>query len=468
MSYSQSSLCSSSITNSLLQAAKDTSSEKSGRNKPSVAVGAGVLSFNGDVTNGLYSNLTAGYNISLEQALGRFVSISVNGLYGTLRGYDAPKFPNLNFESKIMQGDFNVSVHLDKPLSPYVSAGVGYLQFNPYGDLKDANGLKYYYWSDGSIKDKPENDINKQQAKNLARDYKYETKLTDSVTNYKRSTMLIPIGLGVDIRLLDRFSVRGGLTYYVTFSDWIDNYRAGSTDDSYLYANVSLYYKFGKNKRKGSDDAAFEKADSTDTDNDGVSDLNDKCQDTPKGEKVNKFGCLLDTDNDGIPDVRDKEINSSSGAMVDADGVAYTDSTIAKQREHYDSLASGKLEKMWEEKMKLDTTGMSQFNKQDSSQQRTQVDTGFALDNNLNKVKTTANVDQLNKVQENQAQPVDSKKMPTEFMYFDKDKDDKISKEEVEMAVDNFFDGDPNITAKKVQELIDYFLNNKVKTHNNY
>lgn len=42
-----------------------------------------------------------------------------------------------------------------------------------------------------------------------------------------------------------------------------------------------------------------------DSDGDGVPDKDDRCPNTPKGYKVDRFGCPLDTDKDGIPDSED-------------------------------------------------------------------------------------------------------------------------------------------------------------------
>lgn len=42
-----------------------------------------------------------------------------------------------------------------------------------------------------------------------------------------------------------------------------------------------------------------------DSDGDGVPDKNDRCPNTPKGYKVDTFGCPLDSDRDGIPDSED-------------------------------------------------------------------------------------------------------------------------------------------------------------------
>lgn len=58
----------------------------------------------------------------------------------------------------------------------------------------------------------------------------------------------------------------------------------------------------------------------TDSDNDGVSDLLDKCPDTPEGIEVDKFGCPKDSDGDGVPDYMDQCHDSLSGNKVDEKG----------------------------------------------------------------------------------------------------------------------------------------------------
>lgn len=65
-----------------------------------------------------------------------------------------------------------------------------------------------------------------------------------------------------------------------------------------------------------------------DSDNDGVSDKNDKCPDTPAGVQVDKTGCPLDKDIDGVADYLDEcpdiaGISALNGcADSDKDGVA--------------------------------------------------------------------------------------------------------------------------------------------------
>lgn len=58
----------------------------------------------------------------------------------------------------------------------------------------------------------------------------------------------------------------------------------------------------------------------SDSDGDGVSDLNDKCPDTPENIEVDEHGCPKDSDGDGVPDYMDQCHDSLSGKKVDANG----------------------------------------------------------------------------------------------------------------------------------------------------
>ena len=57
-----------------------------------------------------------------------------------------------------------------------------------------------------------------------------------------------------------------------------------------------------------------------DEDGDGVSDVEDFCQYTPEGVKVDRRGCALDSDGDGVPDHRDSCPGTPAGAVVNTDG----------------------------------------------------------------------------------------------------------------------------------------------------
>ena len=57
-----------------------------------------------------------------------------------------------------------------------------------------------------------------------------------------------------------------------------------------------------------------------DSDNDGVYDDIDQCQNTNAGVKVSKYGCEADLDDDNIVDSKDKCLNTQYGAKVDMNG----------------------------------------------------------------------------------------------------------------------------------------------------
>ncbi|MGZ4048404.1 MAG: outer membrane beta-barrel protein [Bacteroidia bacterium] len=406
---------------------------------PSVAIGAGILSFNGDVGNGVnlssFSRIRGGYNLTVEQRIGKYFGVSLNGLYGKLSDSDRGTGPasNLNFESTIMQGDLNVVLHFDNDLilsrnsvfAPYIFGGIGYLKFDPHGDLKDKNNVAYNYWTDGTIRNLPQTDPGAASATIIQRDYTYETKLTDSTTNYKRSTLAVPIGIGFNLKVLRNLSVNVGATYYITFSDWIDNYKAGK-NDKYLYANVSIQYTFGKDADDSNpiyNSVDFSALDKMDTDGDGVNDGDDRCPGTPKGVKVNSHGCPDDNDEDGVPDYRDKELMTKRGALVDENGVTITDQMLADKQAKFDSLAT--------ERSEL-------FNENPSLSYLKDVEAKSTEARKNNTAPTTT--------------------IPYALRSADTNKDGFITTEEITAAIDQFFEGDSDFTVEKLNDLIDFFF----------
>lgn len=76
-------------------------------------------------------------------------------------------------------------------------------------------------------------------------------------------------------------------------------------------ATAGLQFSFGRSSK--------------DSDEDGVSDRNDRCDDTPIGALVDATGCPLDSDGDGVFDGLDECDDTPAGARVNASGCA-TDS----------------------------------------------------------------------------------------------------------------------------------------------
>lgn len=403
---------------------------------PSFYLGAGVMSFNGDIGKGIdISSLTrirSGFTVGAEQRIGKFIGISLEGAFGKVANSDHSATSNLNFESPIRQGNLNFVFHFDNGLifknnsvvGPYFQAGISFIKFDPHSDLKDKNGIAYNYWSDGTIRNVPEMSPPVNTTPIIQRDYTYETQLTDPAENYKRTSMGLPLCLGFKLNATDLLSFNIAGVYNLTFTDRIDNVKDGKSD-RYFFGFVSMEFKFYKKEKDNSEHSAidFASLDKSDLDEDGVPDKDDDCPGTLKGTSVNSHGCPLDTDGDGIPDFKDKELNSAKGATVDEFGVTITDQAIAAKQSKMDSLA----------------TDRSQLFKQNPSLAYLKdVESKFKEERKSNPGKKTT--------------------IPAALKVADKNKDGLITTNEITDAIDAFFDGNAVLSIDKINSLIDYFF----------
>lgn len=414
---------------------------------PSIGVGAGALSFFGDIDsrNSYFKNhqMRYGYALHIEQRIWSALGVSLNGLYGQVAENQRDLTTYKNFESTIMHGEFDVILYLDNNLfinrasrfSPYLFGGVGYMMFTPKGDFLNEDGKPYILWEDGTIRTELPDETTISHIDPTSPDYnrttfdgKYETDLEfaygDSAT-YEKASITIPFGLGLRYKLSDKFNfdVRG--TYVITQTDYLDNFKVGGgsllDNDQFLYTEISFSYNLGS-KTPGKeasiyDDVDFGGIDEGDDDGDGVPNMKDKCADTPNGVSVNEDGCPPDMDLDGVPDFKDEEPNSPAGAIVDIYGVTIgeeailaNDDTIAAQRKHlkevYPSSAS---------------EPVGQYAKFEEVKTGSKVDLG-------------------------------------EFREVDLNNDGYISADEISSAIDAFFDGELDYSASKLHSLIDFFF----------
>lgn len=397
----------------------------------SVTAQAGGLKFLGDVGKkgnaNFFSDMRLGYGLGVEYRIGKVLGIGIDGMYGKLAGTDNDKSSHLNFQSTVMGGGLNVFAFFDKlgekekDVSPYIHAGFGYLMFDPYGDLRDKNTTLYNYWNDGSIRNLSETTTNEPLSTIIKRDYKYETQLKDSVANYARNTFYIPVGVGAKFKMGFRTSLRIGVAYNICLSDYIDNYKQGG-NDSWASANVGINIHFGKKAKDAYSNVDFKAVDNSDTDGDGVKDLDDRCLGTPKGVKVDGKGCPDDKDDDGVFDYMDKELATKKGARVDGNGVTINEEELAKRQLEWDSLSVERSE-------------------------------GF---NNAPSLSYLQNIEA--KTKENQAKSGKTAAIPAEFVEADYNKDGIISAAEITKTIDGFFEGANSFNVEKINKLIDYFF----------
>jgi hypothetical protein len=193
-----------------------------------------------------------------------------------------------------------------------------------------------------------------------------------------------------------------------------------ASNDFFMFTNISYHYDFFTAKKvstkdKRYEEIAFEPLEG-DSDGDGVAELNDRCSDTPKGAKVNEFGCPMDSDNDGVYDYSDEEISTDEKLNVNKQGVGFTDEMITTR----DSIGTNRA-KMYE------------------------VYPDLLL---------------IYKGKDSTSKPADKLTDQNRWILkqFDFNKDGKISVDEVYDSIDKFFDGQMDVTATQLTDLIDYFF----------
>jgi hypothetical protein len=253
----------------------------SDRHYPSLMLGVGTSKFTGDVGKKNDANplddARPVFYLKGEYRFGKHLGLMAGGIYGKLAGTDNHPSSHRNFQSNLLQFELNCITYFDHLLkkndefSPFFGAGVGYLLFDAYGNLKNANGQTYYYWTDGSVRDLPEAPANMATAVIVKKDKSYESQLTDSANSYSRSCISIPILTGFDWRIGRKWDVQLGFNYNLLLSDYVDNYKSGG-NDSYWMAHVGLKYTFAPRPKTASDDVNFAEVDKLDVDNDGVPD----------------------------------------------------------------------------------------------------------------------------------------------------------------------------------------------------
>ncbi|VAW33389.1 OmpA family protein [hydrothermal vent metagenome] len=125
---------------------------------------------------------------------------------------------------------------------------------------------------------------------------------------------------GFSKSLSENLKLRTELRYRLENSD--DTHSGEDTFADVLF-NAGLSFAMGEAPRQETQTTLVEKAPQLDSDNDGVSDANDRCPNSPAGARVDSTGCTIvdgDDDRDGVPNSQDACPNSPAGAVVGRDG----------------------------------------------------------------------------------------------------------------------------------------------------
>jgi len=424
---------------------------------PVVSLAPGVFNFIGDVgytkANEPFFN-KSGFQIELQLQTKSRISFAATLLSGKVYGEEQDRSKALNFQSSIVaegimvRYDFINKKRSDQILIPYVTAGVEYVIFHSFADLKDAEGNTYHYWSDGSVRNLAQNDTGASSAIKIHRDYKYETDLRDANLDgfgkYSQAAIGFPIGAGVRFVLSPKVSLHFSSVWHLVGSDLIDGVteksngirKGNAKNDNLIFSSVSLRFDLAaqsETKRKNiyslskSDlkDVDFKALAYEDSDMDGIPDIEDDSSATPSKEKVDARGKPIDKDDDGIPDYRDLEPNSAPNAVVTVDGVTITEEMI-EEKFLKDSLAAlpaiveyvQSYDRLIQRKPELEKSDIEKLNLGDPSRA----------------------------------------KVPPLYRRLDTDANEYISPKEISIAIDEYMAGKSPYSIPEFYNLIDFFF----------
>lgn len=430
---------------------------------PAITLGAGVTGFIGDYTQAKVFELgrhRTSINVGIEQRLIKTLGLSANFMYGGVSANERVTEAPRNFGSTVMAGDLRAMFYFDNGwllkfksrFAPYLFGGVGYQMFDPKTDATDANGVAYNYWTDGTVRNLPQLQTNLGIAQIINRDYNYETAIT--TPGLAKNSLIIPFGAGLRYKLagmLDAF-VQG--TYFMTMTDDMDGVKAEG-NDAYLNVSAGIQVRIGKGPKdpnkerfKGVD---YKEIERTDSDEDGVRDLIDKCPNTPKGVTVTKEGCpenITDADNDGILDFEDKETNTPAGAIVGPDGKQIPDAVFEKQGNDTIAVprnARKNFPSSLPEKVKVNYQGLPENKINPPVQPSSGSGNGGNIDKSPSNVETA---------------PKTVVPIPTKYVGVDTNADGVVDAKEIARVVDEFYDGKSKYTIDEIYELIDFYYDN--------
>lgn len=407
--------------------------------KPVIGFGYGYINFLGEVRNKNLNPLmgTPAYKVNVATFVDNDHYIRANFffLFGQMAGNKVSvtePSQNLNFKTDLTT--FGVNLHYDfKPfiktgslLTPFISIGMESLQFNSKSDMYySVNGehFSYIYRPDGTIRDNTGNI--------MQRDNIFETDLRDQnlygLGSYNQSAFAIPVDAGVDMAIADRITMRLGYSLNYTFTDNIDNVSSKATqgvrgdkmNDMFGYSYLTFHFDLFTSPKtltvqnmfkdvEGIDYTLFD-----DSDLDIIPDMTDECPNTPSGVETDSIGCPFDTDKDGVPDFKDKELNTPAKTLVDDNGVQLNTEKFADEMVSRQAISRSEVE-------------------------------SFLM---MQRARTRYNIGKS------------SIPIPQRFKRIDKDKDDYISFDELLDAIDEFFDGSPDLkTPSDILELNDFFF----------
>lgn len=367
-----------------------------------------------------YSNFLNGSAVSVGYQLNRFSFLAQFD-----RGKLSPRNfspSDFNYETQFSSSHFKLRFNAitSEPFKLFIQTGIGSMNSNTKGDLKNNEGVNYHIWQDGTLRNLPEISSNFSQAVLLNADGNRETTLSTLKNN------VLSVGIGAQFQLHPNWSFV--LQHQALFFDKQDFTALGFKDYMQItQLSVGLRYQFiskQAKKLKPNDVPSidysgvdYEALENGDEDGDGVTNRLDECPLTPKGLKVNSLGCPPDVDSDGVYDQFDDELTTLPGAWVDAKGVTLSEGALKKKA--------------------LDSTSVT-------------VNVLRRVNKNSRPYPLYSNETYLNQVKSAK------ERLPEAYRIFDGNNDGKLSENEMKKAINDFFDKKTSTPAWLIYQAIEY------------
>jgi Outer membrane protein beta-barrel domain len=212
----------------------------------SIGLNAGVYIYQGDLTPdplGSFRTIKPGFSFFAKKPVNRFLAARLHMSFASLQGndsrYSKPEYRqqrNFYFFSPLMEFSGQLVWNIrgrnydDYGIMPYVftGAGVSFVRTS-----KDYSRMNTSYFGESS-------DV-------------YTGLAADNAHGTPRALFSVPVGVGAEYPLSERFSVNIETSYRFIFTDYLDGFSQSANPklkDHYHSTSVGLIYKFG-NKIKG-------------------------------------------------------------------------------------------------------------------------------------------------------------------------------------------------------------------------
>lgn len=208
----------------------------------SVGLNTGVYIYQGDLTPerfGSFKTLSPGISLFAKKPINHFLSARLHMSFAKLKGdeskYAKPDWrQQRNFMFTTPLKEFSAQLvwnvlgrnYDDHGIMPYVFSGAG-ISFVKI--TKDYSRLNAAYFGEGS-------DVSNGLA-------------LDNAVTLPRKLISIPVGIGAEYPLSERFSLNIETAYRFIFSDYLDGFSQAANpkkQDHYHSTSAGLIYKFGK------------------------------------------------------------------------------------------------------------------------------------------------------------------------------------------------------------------------------